>query len=200
MNRECTNRSPCPGWRRTLGTARTLSPGRSLRPSWASLTRRRLRSGILPALAAYAGSRARAAPSRPSSARDIEAPDGSPGVRWRDCTNRSPRNRSIPDPRRPPHHHPSPPVPMPVPGRRAAHFTPKNGILIRIPARWCNGSTRDFGSLCLGSNPSRAICVSRGVPRPHLSPARPWLQRPLGATKFGLVDSFTPPPEPLVNA
>ena len=24
-------------------------------------------------------------------------------------------------------------------------------------ARWCNGSTRDFGSLCLGSNPSRAF-------------------------------------------
>lgn len=26
-------------------------------------------------------------------------------------------------------------------------------------ARWCNGSTRDFGSLCLGSNPSRATVV-----------------------------------------
>ncbi len=24
-------------------------------------------------------------------------------------------------------------------------------------ARLCNGSTRDFGSLCLGSNPSRAL-------------------------------------------
>ena len=26
--------------------------------------------------------------------------------------------------------------------------------------RWCNGSTRDFGSLCLGSNPSRVITKS----------------------------------------
>jgi hypothetical protein len=30
-------------------------------------------------------------------------------------------------------------------------------IVSSYPARWCNGSTRDFGSLCLGSNPSRAI-------------------------------------------
>jgi len=37
--------------------------GRSLRPSWASLTRRRLRFGILPALAAYAGSRGTGSPS-----------------------------------------------------------------------------------------------------------------------------------------
>ena len=44
------------------GAARALSPGRSLRPSWASLTRSRLRSAILAALAAYAGSRTRAAP------------------------------------------------------------------------------------------------------------------------------------------
>ncbi len=44
------------------GVARDISLGRSLRPSWASLTRRRLRFGILPALAADAGSTARATP------------------------------------------------------------------------------------------------------------------------------------------
>ena len=35
-------------------------------------------------------------------------------------------------------------------------------ILDRCNARWCNGSTRDFGSLCLGSNPSRVALVFRG--------------------------------------
>ena len=29
--------------------------------------------------------------------------------------------------------------------------------LSRIASGWCNGSTRDFGSLCLGSNPSPEI-------------------------------------------
>ena len=32
------------------------------------------------------------------------------------------------------------------------------------PTRWCNGSTRDFGSLCLGSNPSRVTFL--GTVRP----------------------------------
>jgi len=50
------------GWRCRLGAARAISLGRSLRPSWPPLTRRRLHFGILPALAAYAGSMARAAP------------------------------------------------------------------------------------------------------------------------------------------
>ncbi len=39
-------------------------------------------------------------------------------------------------------------------------------VLARMPravARWCNGSTRDFGSLCLGSNPSRALVNIRKV-------------------------------------
>jgi hypothetical protein len=110
------------GWRRRLGAAcalsccRRASRERSLRASCPSLARRSLRSDILSPLAFYAGSRAQAAPSRllaghtnpglPSGAsidnarKPIKAPDGSPGVRLRDCTNRSPRYRSMPDPRR----------------------------------------------------------------------------------------------------
>jgi len=39
----------------------------------------------------------RGRPSAPAlPARGIQAPDGSPGVGWCDCTNRSPRPRWIP--------------------------------------------------------------------------------------------------------
>lgn len=30
--------------------------------------------------------------------------------------------------------------------------------MVDLDAGWCNGSTRDFGSLCLGSNPSPVVC------------------------------------------
>ena len=30
--------------------------------------------------------------------------------------------------------------------------------MVDLYAGWCNGSTRDFGSLCLGSNPSPVVC------------------------------------------
>ena len=35
----------------------------------------------------------------------------------------------------------------------------------QISARWCNGSTTDSGSVCLGSSPGRAAisCVSRKI-------------------------------------
>src|SRR5436853_3766586 len=35
----------------------------------------------------------------------------------------------------------------------------------RNKASWCNGSTRDSGSLCLGSNPSEAAKPSQNIPR-----------------------------------
>src|SRR5438128_5982909 len=48
-----------------------------------------------------------------------------------------------------------------------AVFCLKKKIVPRVFASWCNGSTRDSGSLCLGSSPSEAatqkdLSVSRG--------------------------------------
>ena len=39
------------------------------------------------------------------------------------------------------------------------------GLLCVSIASWCNGSTRDSGSLCLGSNPSEAAKPSQNIPR-----------------------------------
>jgi hypothetical protein len=106
--RDCTNRSP-----RSLSTPdprrRAITPKARGCPCHLART---LAAGILP----FARSEASAlSPSGlrwpPTPARwhgqpravfskVIKAPDGSPGVRLRDCTNRLPRNQLIPDSRR----------------------------------------------------------------------------------------------------
>ena len=35
----------------------------------------------------------------------------------------------------------------------------KSALIFSLVASWCNGSTRDSGSLCLGSNPSEAATL-----------------------------------------
>src|ERR1043165_3266132 len=36
-------------------------------------------------------------------------------------------------------------------------------LFLRLIASWCNGSTRDSGSLCLGSNPSEAATAKLAI-------------------------------------
>jgi hypothetical protein len=44
----------------------------------------------------------------------------------------------------------------------------KSVLIFSLVASWCNGSTRDSGSLCLGSNPSEAAKHQKGFTKERL--------------------------------
>ena len=81
----------------------------------------------------------------------------------------------------------SPPDDLAGAGQTTAIRSRRKGWAISLysasDTRWCNGSTRDFGSLCLGSNPSRVASSACFLPIgrllvwlrarcPHASPSR----------------------------
>ncbi len=69
--------------------------------------------------------------------------------------------------------------------RQGLDFAPKKSTFKRVfnpSARWCNGSTADSGSVCLGSNPSRATIFGTPPPQAAFGLRRPSVQ----VTRMGI--------------